>query len=263
MLPVKLLLIDDDACHGSVLSKSLDGAGYRVDWKMRGLEGREAALTGGYGLIILDSRLPDMDGLDICRALVRAGKAPGMLLLSSCVDVDHRVRGLDAGADDYLVKPFALDELLARLRALLRRRPALQETPEACLAVGDLVLDRETRQVRSGQRLVDLTLREFHLLEFLMRNAGKPLSRESILSHVWDEPVSMNSVDVYMGYVRRKLEALRAATQVETIRSVGFRLAPVSSPGQRDPHLAQPFLAFDVQGQTHNRTSVRGGEQAH
>ncbi|MDI4664269.1 response regulator transcription factor [Xanthobacter autotrophicus] len=243
---MKLLLIDGDADHGSVLSKSLGSAGYCVDWKIRGREGQEAALAGGYGLMVLDARLPDMDGLDICRALVRSGEAPGMLLLSSCADVGQRVRGLDAGADDYLVKPFALEELLARLRALLRRRLAPAGASEACLSVGDLVLDRQTREARSGQQQVELTLREFHLLEFLMRNAGKPLSRENILTYVWDEPVSMNSVDVYMGYVRRKLGVLRSATRVETIRSVGFRLAPVPSPGRGEQHLALPVLAFDA-----------------
>lgn len=236
--PVKLLLIDGDAERGGSLSKSLGNAGYSVDWKITGIEGRQAALTGAYNLIIVDTWLPNMDGLDICRALVRASAAPGVLLLSPYADVDHRVRGLDAGADDYLVRPFALEELLARLRALLRRCPASPGAPEACLAVADLVLDRETRQIRSGQRQVDLTLREFHLLEFLMRNAGKPLTRKSILSHVWDEPVSMNSVDVYMGYVRRKLQVLRTMTQVETIRSVGFRLAPVPSPALREQPLA-------------------------
>lgn len=238
-LPVKLLLIDGDAEHGSVLSEHLRSAGYHVDWEKLGHDGYEAALSRACDIVVLNARLPDMDGLDICRALTRRGAAPAMLLLSSYALVGHRVAGLDAGADDYLVKPFALDELLARLRALLRRRPEVRRGRDSYLMVGDLVLDHEAREVRTSQSRVDLTLREFRLLEFLMKNPEKPLGRETILSHVWDEPVSENSVDVYVGYVRRKLESLRALTQVETIRSIGFKLAPMPAAEPRERHLTQ------------------------
>lgn len=240
-LPVKLLLIDGDAEHGSVLAKRLGGAGYRVDWNTGGREGTAAALSTMYDIVILDARLPDVDGLEICRALMKTSEPPAVLLLSSSADVDHRVQGLDAGADDCLVKPFAHDELLARLRALLRRRPARRPSSDTCLMVGDLVLDRETRQAWSGHQRVELTAREFRLLAFLVQNFGRPLGREMILSQVWDEPVSENSVDVYVGYVRRKLESLHAAVQVETVRGIGFRLASAASSGPQAPYGIEPI----------------------
>lgn len=224
---MNLLLVEDDIGIGGFLSRGLRAAGYAVDWTEFGREGLDKAEAHSYGVIILDLMLPDIDGIEVCRALRRRNDAPPILILSARDSVEQRVHGLDAGGDDYLVKPFAFDELLARLRSLQRRKPAFQGVFEARLAVADLLLDREAHRVSVAGEVVELSVREFRLLEFFMKNANKALTRPSILANVWgiEADVTDNTVDVYVGYLRRKIEKFRNVPRIETIRGIGFKLA--------------------------------------
>jgi two-component system, OmpR family, response regulator len=176
-----------------------------------------------YDAVILDLMLPGRDGFDVCRALRERDCWVPVLMLTARRGVDDRIRGLDAGADDYLPKPFDFGELLARLRALLRRAPAERPTQ---LCAGDLVLDPATHEVQRAGVPVQLTAREFAVLEYLLRRAGQVVSRTDLLEHVWDENYvgSTNVVDVYVGYLRKKLEHPFDRALIHTVRGVGFRL---------------------------------------
>ncbi len=187
--------------------------------------GLEYALRGVYQVAIIDWMLPERDGLSICRA-VRAARLPtALLLLTARGQVEDKIVGFDSGADDYLVKPFAFEELLARVRAL-GRRFSLQPDDSNELRVGDLVLDLRHHTARRGTRPLDLTPTEWNLLEYLMRNAGQALSRQQILDHVWsyDHDVQPQMVDVYIAYLRRKLNASGERDPIVTVRGVGYRL---------------------------------------
>jgi two-component system OmpR family response regulator len=216
---VRLLLVEDDVKLARALARGLRRHSYAVDVCADGDAALRQAAVYDYDAVVLDVMLPGTDGVAACRALRARGTAVPVLMLTARDAVDDRIRGLDAGADDYLPKPFDFGELLARLRALLRRGPASRPP---LLRVGDLLVDPATHAVICGGRRVELTAREFALLEYLARHPGEVVSRTRLLEHVWDENFagSTNVVDVYVGYLRRKL----GRPAIATVRGVGFRL---------------------------------------
>ena len=217
---VRLLVVEDDDRIAKLLIKSLQREGYGVDLVRTGDEGIWMATEHDYDAIVLDVGLPGTNGLEVCRRLRQLERWAPILFLSARVGVEDRVRGLDAGADDYLAKPFSVSELRARLRALIRRSP--RERP-ATLTVGGLELDPATHRVSLQGTAVDLTAKEFALLELFMRHPGDALSRRRILDEVWDFAYdgTSNVVDVYVRYLREKL----GRDVIETVRGVGYRLA--------------------------------------
>ena len=219
-----ILYVEDDARVGRAVGRGLTDAGHRVDLADAGPEGLERASTGAYDLIVLDVLLPGMDGIAICREVRRQGVTTPVLMLTARDAIGDRVRGLDAGADDYLVKPFALAELLARIRALGRRGDG--RLGGEVLTVGDLQLDLEQRQARRGDRSIELTAKEFQLLEYLMRHAGRLLTKDQILQHVWgyDAEVSSNVTEIYIHYLRDKIDRSFADPLIRTVRGAGYML---------------------------------------
>jgi two-component system OmpR family response regulator len=223
---MRLLLVEDDAKLAAAVSRGLRSEGYAVDLAVDG----EAALVNAnvwdYDAVVLDLMLPLRDGFDVCRTLRERGSLVPILMLTARGMVDDRIRGLDAGADDYLAKPFDFGELLARVRALIRRGPS--ERP-ACLQLGDLTVDPASHEVMRAGTAVDLTAREFSVLEFLARHPGELVTRARLLDHVWDANYegSTNIVDVYVGYLRKKLEKPFGKPLIRTIRGAGFVLDPV------------------------------------
>jgi two-component system OmpR family response regulator len=220
---MRILLVEDEVKMARAIRRGLEQEGYSVDSAPDGDEGLYKATEWDYDAIVLDVLLPGIDGFEVCRRLRRAGRWAPVLMLTARDAVGDRISGLDAGADDYLVKPFAFGELLARLRALIRRgRP---ERP-AVLSVGDLALDPAAHAVTRAGRPVPLSAREFALLEFLMRHAGEVVTRGAILEHVWDMNYDgfSNVVDVYVGYLRRKLERPAGGARIRTVRGVGYAL---------------------------------------
>lgn len=220
---MRILVVEDNRRLNMALARALEDAGYAVDAAYDGAQGQELAAAAPYDAIILDVMLPGKDGLAVCRALREHRMNAPILLLTARDSVADRVRGLDSGADDYLVKPFALSELLARLRALLRR-----DAPDRhpLLRAGDLSLDPATHEVERAGRPIELSPRLFALLEYLMRHPNQILTRESIEAHIWSyeyEGVS-NVVDVYVRRLRRALDDPFETKLVETIRGVGYRL---------------------------------------
>jgi two-component system, OmpR family, response regulator len=221
---MRLLLVEDDAKLARGLARGLRREGYTVDVAHTGDDALEHAFERSYDAVLLDIMLPGMDGFSVCRELRRGEQWQPVLMLTARGDVSDRIRGLDAGADDYLVKPFDFGELLARLRALFRRGSSDQ--PDV-LTIGDLRIDPETRVVARGDREIELTAREMAVLEILARNAGQVVSRTQLLEQVWDEEYdgSQNVVDVYVGYVRKKLELSDDDRRlIRTVRGVGFLL---------------------------------------
>jgi two-component system, OmpR family, response regulator MprA len=225
MVPVRVMLVeDDDALRGAV-GRALRLEGYEVDEASDGAEALARLTTLRAGLVVLDVLMPEMDGLTVCQRLRERGDRTPVLLLTARDLVADRVQGLNAGADDYLTKPFALDELLARVRALIRRS---YPDHEAVVAVADLSLDPRSREVRRGERALELTRTEFALLDLLMTNAGIVLSREVIRERVWgySDSLGSNTLDVYVGYLRRKTEEGGEPRIIHTVRGVGFVLRP-------------------------------------
>jgi two-component system OmpR family response regulator len=220
---MRLLLVEDDVKLARALSKGRRGHASAVAVAGDADAALLRADVYAYDIVVLDVMLPGRDGFAICRALRERGVAAPVLMLTARDSVDDRIRGLDAGADDYLVKPFAFGELLARLRALVRRGPS--ERPPV-LEVGDVRLDPAAHTVTRGGAPVELTTREFALLEFLMRHPGQAVSRTRILEHVWDLNFGefSNVVDVYVGYLRRKLEGPFGRPLIRTVRGVGYAL---------------------------------------
>ena len=218
---MKILLIEDEAKTGSYLKQGLSEAGYVTDWVQDGLTGKEQALQEDYALAILDVMLPGLDGWQVLSAIRKAGKDMPVLFLTARDQVEDRVKGLELGADDYLVKPFAFAELLARVRTLLRRG---RHRDEDHLAVADLELDlRRRRAIRAGQR-IDLTAKEFALLELLMRRSGEILPRSLIASQVWDMNFDSdtNVVEVAIKRLRNKVDAGFGTTLIHTVRGMGY-----------------------------------------
>jgi two-component system, OmpR family, response regulator len=220
---MRLLVVEDDAKVVRALERGFQREGYAVDLARTGDEALRQASTHDYDAVVLDVMLPGVDGFSVCRELRRRKRWVPVLMLTARDEVRNRIRGLDAGADDYLVKPFDFGELLARVRALIRRGPT--ERPPV-LTVGDLRVDLATHVVTRAGREVELTVREFAVLHFLAQRAGEVVSREQLLEHVWDEGEdgSTNVVDVYVGYLRKKLEQPFNRRLIRTVRGVGFRL---------------------------------------
>jgi DNA-binding response OmpR family regulator len=222
---MRILVIEDDQRLARLMARVLGEAHYQVDLAHDGEVGLDLALRGVYEVAIIDWMLPSRDGPSICRAIRTARLPLAVLLLTARGQLEDRVAGLDSGADDYLVKPFAFDELLARVRALSRRfAPPGSSTDE--LRVGELVLDLHAHVARRGMRTLDLTPTEWHLLEYLMRNSGITRSKAQILAAVWayDDDVQLASVEVYISYLRRKLNAPGESDPIVTVRGVGYRL---------------------------------------
>jgi heavy metal response regulator len=220
---MRLLLVEDDCKVASFIKKGLREEGYAVDWASDGDAGLFMGLDDVYDLIILDVNLPHKDGLSVLRSL-RTGKiTTPILLLTVRATIEDRVIGLDTGADDYLPKPFAFEELLARVRALLRRR---SETQAPVLMVADLSLDPAKRTVVRGDQYVDLTSKEFSLLEYLMRHKERVVTRTMIAEHVWDQSfdTSTNIIDVYINYLRKKIDIGQEPILIHTVRGVGYVL---------------------------------------
>jgi two-component system response regulator MprA len=222
-----ILVVDDEAAVRDALRRALELEGYEVELATDGLDALTRLEADGPepDAVVLDILMPELDGLEVCRRLRRAGRRLPVLMLTARAEVSDRVEGLDAGADDYLVKPFALEELLARLRALLRRASPDGDEP---LVFGDLELDPATREVRRDGDPIELTRTEFALLELFLRNPRQVLTRSLIFERVWgyDFGTSSNSLDVYIGYLRRKTEAGGKPRLIQTVRGVGYTLRP-------------------------------------
>jgi len=221
---VRTLIVEDEERLARLIERVLRDERYVVEVAFDGATGLARALTSDYDLLILDVMLPGIDGIEICRTLRGRGITTPILMLTARDGVDDRVNGLDAGADDYLVKPFAFEELLARLRALSRRR--LEPAEVSQLQVDDLVLDLIRHEARRGGRLIELTAREFALLEFLMRHPGQVLSRGQILDNVWrfDTDLASNVVDTYVHYLRDKIDRHEQHKLLRTVRGVGYAI---------------------------------------
>jgi DNA-binding response OmpR family regulator len=221
---MKVLVVEDEAPSAAALKRGLDEEGFAVDLASDAPAAEEAVAAYDYDVIVLDVRLPRGDGFALCRRWREAGLTTPILFLTACDDVADRVRGLDLGGDDYLVKPFAFDEFLARVRALVRRGPAAHPAP--VIRVGDLSIDTGRRRVTRADRILPLTAREYQILEFLARNAGKVVTRTDLWEHVWasDTVPDSNVVDVYVRYLRNKLG--RSPDLIRTVRGGGYVLEP-------------------------------------
>jgi two-component system OmpR family response regulator len=220
---MRILVVEDDIKLVRALRRGLHQEGYAVDVAGTGDDGLVQATTHDYAALVLDLMLPGLDGFEVCAELRRRERWMPVLMLTARTDVRDRIRGLDGGADDYLVKPFDFGELLARLRVLVRRGPSVR-TPQ--LDIGDLRVDSATRIVTRAGRQVELTAREFDVLEVLARSPRKPVTRRSLLEAVWTDSYqgSPNIVDVYIGYLRRKLESPTGPQLIKTVRGKGFML---------------------------------------
>ena len=226
LVTVRILVVDDDRAVRVSLRRSLSFNGYTVDLAEDGVEALEAINNERPDALVLDVMMPRLDGLEVCRQLRSTGDDLPILVLTARDSVSERVSGLDAGADDYLPKPFALEELLARLRALLRRTGPEDASEGAIMTFADLMLDPSTREVHRGNRSISLTRTEFSLLEMLIANPRRVLTRSRILEEVWgfDFPTSGNALEVYVGYLRRKTEAEGEPRLIHTVRGVGYVL---------------------------------------
>jgi two-component system response regulator MprA len=222
-VPARVVVVDDDEALRNAVRRALRLEGYDVDVAGDGAEALDRLAATKADLVVLDILMPVLDGITVCRRLREAGDRTPILMLTARDAVSDRVGGLDAGADDYLTKPFVLEELLARIRALLRRS---YPGEDGSLRVDDLELNPRTRQVTRAGRPMELTRTEFGLLELLMRNAGTVLTRDAIRQRVWgfDDVDGSNTLDVYIGYLRRKTEAGGEARMIHTVRGVGFVL---------------------------------------
>jgi heavy metal response regulator len=220
---MRLLVVEDEKKVASFMKRGLEEEGYAVDVAADGEAGLALGLERVHDVIILDIRLPKLDGLQVLQALRQDKVMTPVLLLTVRATIEDKVLGLDAGADDYLTKPFAFQELVARVRALLRRRMAADP---AVLQVADLILDPARRTVSRGGEKIELTPREFALLDYFMRHPGRVLTRTMIAEHVWDYAfdTSTNVIDVYVNYLRRKIDADREPKLLHTVRGVGYVL---------------------------------------
>jgi DNA-binding response OmpR family regulator len=219
---MRLLFVEDDDALRTVVANGLQEAGYAVDAFANGADALLAGETVPYDVAILDISLPDIDGFEVCRRLRRRSSPPPVLFLTARDAIEDRVAGLDLGAEDYVVKPFAFPELLARIRVLLRRGPA----GPPVLAAGDVTLDPASRTVERRGIAIPLTAREFSLLEYLMRNAGQVVTKPMIADHVWnfDLDAESNFIEVYIYTLRKKLDVPGSAPLIQTLRGVGYRL---------------------------------------
>jgi DNA-binding response OmpR family regulator len=219
---MRILVVEDEKRIADFLCRGLQGAGYAVDAALTGGEALDHLQSADYDMVVLDLGLPDMDGLKVLEKIRDRTHGPPVLILSARSGLDDRVKGLEQGADDYLVKPFAFVELLARVRALLRRG---QPTPEK-LQCADLSVDCIRRKVSRGVETIDLAPKEFGILEYMMRNRGRPLSRTMIVEHVWDMDYDglTNIVDVYIRHLRSKIDDKFPVKMIHTVRGIGYML---------------------------------------
>ena len=222
---MEILVIEDDARMGALLERGLEGEGHSVFLAADGREGLEFAEVRRYDVIVLDVLLPRINGFDVAKRLREAGDKTPILMLTARDTPADAVRGLDCGADDYLTKPFAFEELLARIRAVSRRGP-IERT--VCLEVDDLMLDPAAHEVRRGGRQIPLTRREFQVLETLMRRVGRVVTRDSLIDIIWggESDVEPNTVDAFVSSLRRKLERPGGPKLIHTVRGVGFSIKP-------------------------------------
>ena len=220
---MRVLLVEDEKKVASFIKKGLEEHGYAVDYGADGTSGLVMALDQIHDLVILDINLPEIDGLSVLRQMRAKKVVTPVLLLTVRATIEDKVIGLDTGADDYLAKPFSFEELLARVRALLRRG---SETKSPVLTVADLVLDPASRQVFRGGDRIELTSKEFAILEYFIRNSGRVLTRTMIIDHVWDYDfdADTNVVDVYVNYLRKKIDAPYQPKLLHTIRGTGYVL---------------------------------------
>lgn len=222
---MRVLIVEDEKRMASFIQRGLKEEGYAVDIAEDGEKGWEYASVNEYDVVILDWMLPKMDGLAVCAKIRESGSRVPVLMLTVRDTVEDKIKGLDQGADDYLTKPFAFDELLARLRALSRRPRDLQT--ETVLKEGNMTLDLVSHRVSIGQEQVLLSQKEYALLEFLMRRKGQVVTRSQIAEHVWDlhfDPMS-NTIDVYINFLRKKIDGSRKKSRIETLRGSGYRLS--------------------------------------
>src|SRR5438270_4899759 len=228
---MRILVVEDEKRIADFLCRGLEGAGYAVDPALTGAAALECVHATDYDLVILDLMLPDMDGLQVLEKIRNRKVGPPVLILSARGALDDRVKGLEQGADDYLVKPFAFVELLARVRALLRRG---QPAPER-LQVGDLSLDCIRRKVVRASETIDLAPKEFGILEYLMRNRGRPLSRTMIVEHVWDMDYDglTNIVDVYIRHLRSKIDDKYPQKLIQSVLGIGYMIEAPEKPPER------------------------------
>lgn len=226
MAKMKILLVEDEPRLATAVRRVLDDEGYATDWAADGADGLKRAENGEYDVVLLDVMLPVYDGYEIARRLRLDGSTVPILMLTARDGIQDRVRGLDAGADDYLVKPFALAELLARVRALGRRAKMGSGEELSLLVVADLELDLRAREARRGPRRIELTAREFSLLETLMRHPGQVMSRSQILDSVWsyDAVAESNVVDIYIHYLRNKIDKGFDKKLLRTVRGTGYAI---------------------------------------
>jgi heavy metal response regulator len=222
---MRILLVEDEHRISAYVKRGLEESGYAVDAVFTGRDALDWAEAASYDLILLDIMLPGIDGLTVCRELRQRGDVTPVLMLTARDDVDDRVHGLDAGADDYQVKPFAMKELLARLRALSRRASEQPKSP--VLSFADLSLDRRTHQVRRSGHIIPLAIKEFSVLECLLREPERVLTRTQIAEHVWNYDTfnPSNVVDVYIRNLRRKVDDPFEKKLIHTVRGVGYRLS--------------------------------------
>ncbi len=222
---MRVLIVEDERKIAAYVKRGLEEQGYAVDAAYTGREALEWVAAVVFDLIVLDILLPELNGIEVCRALRKRGLRTPILMLTARDTVDDRVAGLDAGADDYLIKPFALKELLARLRALTRRAT---DAPKATtLAIADLTLDTLTHRVKRAGKVIELTAKEYAVLECLMRESDRVLTRTVIAEHVWNYDIfnQSNVVDVYIRNLRRKIDDNFAVKLIQTIRGAGYRLS--------------------------------------
>lgn len=218
---MRVLLVEDDRALSMAVAYRLKKEGLEVVACPDGLSGLAAAEAGAFDLLLLDRMLPGMDGVTLLKALRAQGSATPVLLLTAMDGIGDRVVGLDAGADDYLVKPFAMDELMARVRALMRRQP--QWIPDGAVQAGDLVFDPACLSLRCQERTVELTPREGRLMEFLLRNRGQVLPRSVIIDRVWrDTFVEGGNLDIHVHFLRKRLDEIRSRAVIRTVRGVGY-----------------------------------------
>lgn len=222
---MRVLIVEDEKRMASFIQRGLKEEGFAVDVASDGEQGWEYASMNDYDVILLDWMLPKMDGLAVCARIRQEGSRVPILMLTVRDTVEDKIKGLDQGADDYLTKPFAFDELLARIRALTRRPRELQE--QTVLKAGNLTVDLVGRRVLVGADQVTLSQKEFALLEFLMRRKGQVVTRSQIAEHVWDlhfDPMS-NTIDVYINFLRKKIDGSRKKSRIETLRGSGYRIS--------------------------------------
>jgi DNA-binding response OmpR family regulator len=242
---MKVLVIEDDRRIAAFLERGLTAEGYQVRVEYDGRDGLERLRSEPVDIVILDRMLPYVDGLEVCKVIRQERRAVSVLMLTAKDTLQDKIDGLSGGADDYITKPFAFDELLARIVAVQRRHAAVDHNSE--MRINGLVLDPQSRRVTRDGRPINLTVREFDLLRYLMRNAGKVVSRERLLSSVWNYGYDPGTkiVDVYVRYLRLKLDVEGAESLIQTVRGVGYMMAadPAASPAQaerpRDPQRHQ------------------------